>query len=195
MYQKSKIIIAGSKEIVTSLKKQIEIANFILLDSSYSGNETIRKTTTLFPDIVVSDYKLSDMTGLDLAISIENLKLCPVIILASAEQAEYIEELKTSSLNIFCVSKPVNPSALNHTILLAVKLTKRIHEYEYQIDSLKKQLEDRKVIERAKGILMKKFNMSEDEAYKEMRSKAMNSSKPLAEIAKTIVEMFKIFSN
>ncbi|MDR2772857.1 MAG: ANTAR domain-containing protein [Elusimicrobiota bacterium] len=192
---KGKIILAASKEMAASLKKKIEPISFLLLDWSFSGNETIRKTTTLFPDLVISDYSLSDMTGLELARSIEDLRICPVIILASPEQTEYINDLKTSSLDIFCVSKPINPIVLNHTISLAIKLTKRIHEYEYQINNLKKQLDDRKIIEKAKGILMKKFNLSEEEAYKEMRSKSMNSSKPIEEIAKTIIDMFKLFSS
>jgi response regulator NasT len=192
---KGKIIIAASKEIFDSLKKLFDMSTLALLDWSFSGNDVIRKTNSLFPNAVITDYKLSDMTGLDLAKSIDDLNICPTIILASTQECEYIEELQSTSLNIFCISKPINEIVLNHTLSLVIKLTRRIHEYEYQIDSLKKQLDDRKIIERAKGILMKKFNMSEDIAYKEMRSKAMNSSKTLAEIAKTIVDMFEVFKD
>ncbi|MDR2860434.1 MAG: ANTAR domain-containing protein [Elusimicrobiota bacterium] len=191
--EKGKIIAASSKEIFDLLKNQIDPMDFSLIDWSFSGNEVIRKTTVLFPNAIIADYNLSDMTGLDFAKTIEDLHICPVLILASHQQSEYINDLKTSSLDIFCISKPIDKTVLNHTLSLAIKLTKRIHEYEYQIDNLKKQLEDRKLIEKAKGILMKKFNMTEDAAYKEMRSKAMNSAKPLAEIAKTIIDMFKIF--
>ena len=191
--EKGKIIFAAGKETVNALKKQIFAADFDLIDSSFSGNEVLRKTASLAPDIVISDYKLSDMTGLDLAQSIAELHICPVIVLASAQEREYVEALENYSLDIFCSQKPISPTDLNRTISLAIKLAKKIHEYEYQIDSLKKQLEERKIIEKAKGILMEKFKMTEEAAYKEMRSKAMNLSKPLAEIAKSIVETFKLF--
>jgi response regulator NasT len=78
-------------------------------------------------------------------------------------------------------------------LYLTVRLTKRLHEYEHEIESLKKRLDDRKIIEKAKGILMNKFNLTEDAAYKQMRSKAMNSAKPLVEVAKNIVDVFKSF--
>jgi response regulator NasT len=191
--EKEKVILAASKETVNALKKQIHEAAFNLIESSFSGNEVLRKTASLAPDIVISDYTLSDMTGLNLAQSIAELKICPVIILASAQEREHVEALENYCLDIFCSQKPISQTDLNQTISLSIKLAKKIHEYEYQIDSLKKQLEERKIIEKAKGILMKKFKMTEDAAYKEMRSKAMNLSKPLAEIAKTIVETFKLF--
>lgn len=188
---RAKIIIAASNEVLSSVKSQLTTSLFTVLDSSYSGNEILRKVTTMFPDIVITDYNLTDMTGLDLARTIENLHICPVIVLANPTQSEYVEDLKKNSLDIFCVTKPVETHVLNHTISLVLRLSRRVHEIERQVDDLKHQLEDRKVIERAKGLLMKKFNLNEDAAYKEMQKKAMNSSKTIAQIAKTIVDMFK----
>jgi response regulator NasT len=187
-----KILIAASNDIAGTLKSQIIPASFSVIDSSVSGNDTLRKISLLLPDVVVSDYNLTDMTGFDLAKYIEHLHICPIIILANQVQSEYVEELKKNSLDIFCVTKPINPLVLNHTLSLVLRLSRRIHEFEHQVDDLKHQLEDRKIVEKAKGILMEKFNMTENQAYKEMQKKAMNSSKPLAQIAKTIIDMFKI---
>jgi response regulator NasT len=190
--ERAKIIIASSKEMLVFLKSQIIAASFAIADSSVSGNEVLRKITTLLPDIVITDYNLTDMTGLDLAKDIEHLRICPVIVLANQAQSEYVEELKKNSLDIFCVTKPINGLVLNHTISLILRLTRRMQEFEHQVDDLKHQLEDRKVIEKAKGILMEKFNMTENQAYKELQKKAMNSSKPLSQIAKTIIDMFNL---
>jgi response regulator NasT len=191
--EKDKIIIAGSKETASLISKQLETSSFSIAASVQSGNDAIRKLNTLLPHLVITDYNLSDMTGLDFAKNAELLHICPVIILASQTQSEYIYDLKKKALDIFCITKPVNETILNHTALLAVKLTKRMHEYETTILDLKQQLENRKIIERAKGILMEKFDMSENDAYIEMRKKAMNSSKPIEQIAKTIIEAFKFF--
>ncbi|MDR1195666.1 MAG: ANTAR domain-containing protein [Endomicrobium sp.] len=188
---KAKIIFAGSEEVINSVKKQLERALFTVMGSTPSGNEALRKVTTFFPDIVITDYNLTDMTGLDFAKMVEHSHICPVIVLADLRQSEYVEDLKQKSFDIFCITKPVNPMVLNHTISLILRMTRRMHEYEHQVDELKHKLEDRKLIEKAKGILMKKFEMDEDGAYKEMQKKAMNSSKPIAQIAKTIIDMFK----
>jgi len=190
---KYKIIIAAQDKTLASVKSMLASASYFVQDSCASGNETLRKSTMMFPDLVVADYVLSDMTGIELAKRLEEARICPVIILATLSQSEYVEDLKGNSLDIFCVAKPLNSQVLNHTVSLVLKLTQRIHAYEEQVADLKQQMEDRKLIERAKGILMKKFNMSEDDAYKEMRKKAMNAAKPLGQIAKTIIDMFEVF--
>ncbi|MDR2708385.1 MAG: ANTAR domain-containing protein [Elusimicrobiota bacterium] len=191
--EKGKILIAGGAEICNAIKSQIDMSNFEIIDWACSANETIRKANILFPDIIITDYLLSDMTGLDLAQNIESLKLCPVIILSTFAQSEYAADLKSSSLDIFCLLKPTNKTSLNHMLSLVIKISSAIEDYQYQIQNLKKQLDDRKIIEKAKGILMKKFNLSEDAAYKQMRSKAMNASRSLVEIARSIIEMFQFF--
>jgi response regulator NasT len=188
---KQKILIAGSKETFNNLKKQISVIDFDLLDYSFSGNDIVRKTNIVLPSIIITDFVLSDMTGLDLAKTIEELHICPVVILCTPQQCEFVQDLKANFLDIFCITKPINELVLNHTISLAIKLSKKITDYENQITHLKKQLQDRKVIEKAKGILMKKFNMSEAAAFKELRTKSMTLSKPIEEISQTIITMFE----
>ena len=185
----SKIIIASSKEVLAMLADQLSVTAFHIADTSLSGNETLRKAAFLLPDLIITDYSLTDMTGIELAQAVEDLKICPVVILATPEQSEYIEELKKDSLDIFCLTKPLDSTVLNHMLSLVIRLTKRMHGFERKIDELEHKLEDRKLIDKAKGLLMEKFNLTEDQAYKQMRQKAMNMSKPVSQIAKSIVGM------
>ncbi|MDR2192473.1 MAG: ANTAR domain-containing protein [Endomicrobium sp.] len=188
-----KIIIAAQGRVVTTVKNLLVTALYDAVDACASGGEAFRKASSLFPDLVITDYSLTDMTGIELAKMLEDARVCPVIILANQTQSEYVEDLKGNTLDIFCITKPLNEQVLNHTVSLVLKLTQKLRGYEHQVDELKHQLEDRKLIEKAKGILMSKFNMNEDEAYKEMRKKAMDSAKPLGQIAKTIIDMFEMF--
>jgi response regulator NasT len=187
------IIVSSSKETISLTKKQLETALFNIAGEFVSGNEALRKATILLPDIVIADYNLSDMTGLDFAKSIELLHICPVIILANKSQSQYIDEIKKDALDIFCLTKPINEIILNHTVSLAIKLSKEISKYQSAITDLKQELENRKLIEKAKGILMNKFDLSENEAYSQLRKKAMDSSKSIEQIAKTIIDMFNLF--
>ncbi|MDR3048295.1 MAG: ANTAR domain-containing protein [Elusimicrobiota bacterium] len=189
--EKDKVIIVGSKEIVSAVSKNLETTDFSIIASTASANDALGKINSLFPHLVITDYNLSDMSGFDFAKLAESLHICPLIILSNQMQSEYIDDLKNNILDIFCVLKPINNIILNHTAYLAVKLAKTIHEYENTITDLKQQLENRKLIEKAKGILMKKFALSENDAYIEMRKKAMNAAKPIEQIAKNIIEIFK----
>jgi response regulator NasT len=190
---RNKIIIAASNKVLASVKNLLTASLYDTTDVSPSGGEAFRKASSLFPDLVITDYPLTDMTGIELAKMLEDARICPVIVLANQVQSEYAEDLKGNSLDIFCITKPLNGQVLNHTVALVLRLTQRIRVYEHQVDELKQRLEDRKYIEKAKGILMSKFNMNEDDAYKELRKKAMNAAKPLGQIAKTIIDMFETF--
>ena len=64
---------------------------------------------------------------------------------------------------------------------------------EQKVVNLEYQIEERKNVDRARGILMKKFNMDEDTAYKNLRKKAMDSGRTINEIAKTIIQLFEKF--
>ncbi|MCL1971996.1 MAG: ANTAR domain-containing protein [Endomicrobia bacterium] len=184
-----KIIIAGSELALSDLKDRLRVQFFEIIASAASGNEILRNVSCFQPDFVITDYLLTDMNGMELAQAIEHLDICPTVILANSEQSEYIDELKGESLNIFCITKPLDTTVLNHTLASVVRLTRKIHYFEHKIEELEHKLEDRKLIDKAKGLLMEKFNMTEDQAYKQMRRKAMNLSKPLIEVAKSLVEM------
>jgi response regulator NasT len=180
-------------EIKTLLSSSY-LYNFSFLYNTTSGNDAIRKISHFLPDAVITDFMLSDLNGLDLANKIEDLKLCPCIILANQEQSDFIDELKTEdTTTVFCITKPINRQVLIHTTELAIRFQHKIHDIEQKIVSLQQEIEERKNVERAKGILMKKFNITEDKAYNNIRRKAMDTGKTINEISKTIIKMFEKF--
>jgi len=189
---RARILVVASNEVVCSLKKYFAAAFFNTVNISFSGGDALRKANVLFPDMIITDYNLSDMTGLKLAKLIEESHICPVVILADKRQSEYIGDLENDSLEIFCITKPVNAVVFNNTVSLVLKFSKKVQEYRCQIDKFKNKIEERKLIERAKGILMEKFNMTESQAYRKIQKKAMNQSKSLVQIAKTLIDMFVI---
>ena len=78
-----------------------------------------------------------------------------------------------------------------HTIELAVRLSHKFYTINQKVQSLEYQLEERKNVDRARGILMKKFRLDEEQAYKNLQKKAMDSGRTINEIAKTIIKMFE----
>ena len=165
--------------------------NFSISYINNSGNEAVRQATQTFPDILLTDYALEDMNGYELALKMKELKICPTIILATPSQSDNIDELKKDSTDIFCITKPINKQVLVHTTELAVRMSHKIHDIEKKVSDLEHQIEERKNVDIARGLLMKKFNMDEKSAYNNLRKKAMESGRTINEIAKTIIKMFK----
>ena len=189
------LLLVCSEKQAEELKALLSLStsNFVITHIEKSGNEVLRKVNQFVPDIIITDYSLEDMTGYELAVKVEELKICPTIILANTFQSDNIDELKKGSLDIFCITKPINKQVLIHTTELAVRLSHKFRSIEEKINSLEYQIEERKNVDRARGILMKKFDMDEDSAYKNLRKKAMDSGRTINDIAKTIIQLFEKF--
>ncbi|MBQ1609808.1 MAG: ANTAR domain-containing protein [Elusimicrobia bacterium] len=189
------LLLVCSQKQAEELKALLSLSanNFVITHIEKSGNEVLRKVNQVLPDIIITDYALEDMTGYDLAVKIEELKICPTIILANPFQSDNIDELKKGSLDIFCITKPVNKQVLIHTAELAVRLSHKFRDMEQKVVNLQYQIEERKNVDRARGILMKKFNMDEESAYNNLRKKAMDSGRTINDIAKTIIQLFEKF--
>ena len=189
------LLLVCSKKQAEEIKALLSLSanNFVITHIEKSGNEVLRTVNQIVPDIVITDYSLEDMTGYDLAVKIEELKICHTLILSNSFQSDNIDELKKGSLDIFCITKPINKQVLIHTTELAVRLSHKFRSIEQKINSLEYQIEERKNVDRARGILMKRFNMDEDSAYKNLRKKAMDSGRTINEIAKTIIQLFEKF--
>ena len=189
------LLLVCSQKQAEELKALLSLSanNCVITHIEKSGNEVLRKVNRVLPDIIITDYALEDMTGYDLAVKIEELKICPTIILANPFQSDNIDELKKGSLDIFCITKPVNKQVLIHTTELAVRLSHKFRDMEQKVVNLQYQIEERKNVDRARGILMKKFNMDEESAYNNLRKKAMDSGRTINDIAKTIIQLFEKF--
>ena len=189
------LLLVCSEKQAEELKALLSLStsNFVITHIEKSGNEVLRKVNQFVPDIIITDYSLKDMTGYELAVKVEELKICPTIILANTFQSDNIDELKKGSLDIFCITKPINKQVLIHTTELAVRLSHKFRDMEQKVVNLQYQIEERKNVDRARGILMKKFNMDEETAYNNLRKKAMDSGRTINDIAKTIIQLFEKF--
>jgi len=188
----SKILLVCSDILANEIKTILSLSPnpFSIIYISNSGNEALRKVSMMLPAAVIADYTLLDMNGFTLASKIEELRICPTIILTSTAQSDYIDDLKKHSIDIFCITKPINNQVLLHTTELAVRLSHKFYDMEKKVLNLEQQIEERKNVDRARGILMKRFKLDEAQAYRNLQKKAMDSGRTINDIAKTIIKMF-----
>jgi response regulator NasT len=186
MMNSVKLLLSGSRSVIERVKRLLP--PYVVPDCAFSGGEVLRKIAANPPAVLIADYALPDMTAPALVQSAGFVNAFPVIILVDAMQSVFADDLKKDFDFVFCLTKPANARLLDNALSLALRFHKKIRELEKQADSLKTELAERKAVERAKGVLMREFGLSEDEAYGQMRRKAMNSCSSLFSVAKQILE-------
>jgi response regulator NasT len=150
------------------------------------GRELVERCRALRPDLVITDIKMPDMDGIDAAGRIYRDGPVPVILVSAYHDPEFIRRAEADHILAYLV-KPIKQSDLEPAIAIAMRRFEQFQALRREAADLKQALEDRKVIERAKGILMKKANLGEHEAFRRLQKLASDKNRKLVEIARMIL--------
>ncbi len=151
-----------------------------------TGRELIELCSSQRPDLVITDIKMPDMDGLEAVREICRDEPIPVILVSAFHDSEYIERAMQDHVLAYLV-KPIKHEALKPAIAVAMERFRQIQDLRKEAEDWKHALEDRKVIERAKGILMKRAELDEPDAFRRLQKLASAKSVKLIEIARSIV--------
>lgn len=178
-----KVIIAfESSDTTEKLKNILAEGGYQVLATASSGNEVIRKATTLYPDLLILGFKFKDMNLIEIYNSlqgtVEFLSIVPL------SYREIIDE----EIDVFTLSLPISKNLVYNTIDIIFQSKKKTLKLQDRIKKLELTIEERKIIEKAKGKLMKIYNFSEEEAFKFLQKNSMNTSNKMVEVAKKIIE-------
>lgn len=142
------------------------------------------------PDIILIDLDSPDRDILESLAIINTHNPKPVVMFSREEDPDFISKAVQSGVTAYQMDS-VNPDKVKPVIDLAMAQFKAFQSLREELDSTKTQLADRKIIERAKGLLMKTQNIDEEEAYATLRSLAMETNQRLANAAKNVVSMLE----
>jgi response regulator NasT len=151
-----------------------------------SGTQLVEFCRQHQPDLVITDIKMPDIDGIDAAIQIYRDRPIPIILVSAYHDAGLIARAEADHIMGYLV-KPIKQTDLVPALALAMRRFEQFQELQKEAADLRQALEDRKVIERAKGILMKRGPMDEPEAFKRLQKVASERSQKLVEVAKMIV--------
>jgi response regulator NasT len=151
-----------------------------------NGRDLVEQCRALQPDLVVTDIKMPDMDGIDAATRIYQERPVPVILVSAYHDAGLIARAEADHILGYLV-KPIKQADLGPVIALAMRRFEQFEELRREAADLRQALEDRKVIERAKGMLMKRAGLDEQEAFRRLQKTASEKSRKLIEIAQMIV--------
>ena len=142
------------------------------------------------PDILLINYDMPDMTGLETAAIIGDENICSVILLITPEQRKLcIGQIEDYDITLH--QKPINRMALLGTIDAVLQNRRRLQKLNKELFTLKQGMEERKIVERAKGILMKRKSISEAEAYRRIQKMSMDTRVSMKDVSQKIIELSK----
>jgi response regulator NasT len=186
---KARITIAlQNVEAAEKIRAACQRSGFLVGEVCTSGNEAIRRVRAEASDILLINFEMPDMTGLEAATIVGDENLCSVVLFVSPTQRDFSADI-VSDYDITLFVKPINGMALLSTLEVVLQNRRRIRKLENELAQLKKGMEDRKLIEKAKGILMRRKSISEGEAYRRIQKMSMDSRVAMRDIAGKIIEL------
>jgi two-component system, response regulator PdtaR len=136
--------------------------------------------------IVITDIRMPDMDGSDAATQIYRQAAIPVILVSAYHDAGVIRQAEADHIMAYLV-KPIKQADLEPAISIAMRRFEQFQELRKETSDLKQALEDRKIIEKAKGIVMKKAGMDEHDAFRRLQRLPSDKNRKLIEIAQMIL--------
>ncbi len=177
-------------DVITRLviNEALEYQGYDVVGEAADGIDAVELCQNLNPDAVLLDVKMPVMDGLTAARLINSdQKNIAIIMLTAYNDKQFVDKAADFGAQGYLV-KPIDERSLIPTIEIAIKRVKELAQLKISVEEQERKLEERKIVEKAKGILMKNNTISEDEAYKYLRSISMNKRKSIAEVAKIIVD-------
>lgn len=151
-----------------------------------NGRELVEACAKQRPDLVISDIKMPDMDGLEAAREIYQRWPIPVIIVSGHHDPELIERASRYHVMAYLV-KPIKETDIEPAITIAVRRFEEFQTLSNEAADLRQALADRKIIERAKGVLMRNGQMDEATAFRRLQKIASDKNRKLVEIAEMIL--------
>lgn len=157
-----------------------------VVGAARTGRELIDLCRKHQPDLILSDIKMPDMDGIEAASQVYRTDAIPIILISAFHDVELIERASRNHILAYLV-KPVKDTHLAPAIAVAMQRFGEFEALRQEAEDARQALDDRKVIERAKGILMKRTGLAEAEAFRRLQKLASSKSSKLVEIARSVV--------
>jgi response regulator NasT len=183
-----RVVIAEDEAIVRlDLKEILEEEGYQVVGETGRGDEAVELVRTHQPELVILDIKMPGMDGLSAAREINAERLAAVLILTAFSQRDLIEKAREAGALAYLV-KPFQRTELLPAIEMALGRFEEMRALDDQVKSLEERLEVRKLLDRAKGMLMDESGHSENDAFRWIQRRAMHRRQGMGDVAREIIE-------
>jgi len=182
-----RILVADDESIILmDLREMLTSLGYLVVGEASDGRSAVNMARELGPDLVIMDIKMPDMDGIEAAKILTAEKIAPVLLLTAYSQQDLVERAKEAGVVGYLV-KPFRESNLAPAIEITLARFEEFRSLQKEVEDLKEALETRKLVERAKGILIDTQGMTEQEAFRRIQKMSMNTRRPMKEIAEAII--------
>ncbi|MBE9531688.1 MAG: response regulator [Proteobacteria bacterium] len=189
--KKTVLIAEDHTQTRRSLKEHLELMGYDVVGAAANGKEAVELALALMPALVIMDVKMPEMDGIEAASLISAKLSVPIILVTGMSSDEIAEKAVEAGVFAYLV-KPITRKHLEPAIKLALARYGQFQNLQGEVSDLKEAIETRKVIEKAKGIVMKRCNISEDDAFKLLQSHSQKENKKMFDVAESIISASKL---
>lgn len=183
-----RVVIAEDEAIIRlDLRETLEEEGYQVVGETGRGDQAVELVRTLQPDLAILDIKMPHMDGLEAARIISQERICGVLMLTAFSQREVVEDARDAGALAYLV-KPYQKSDLIPAIEVAIGRFRELQQLTGEVDALGEQLESRKVIDRAKGVLIDECGLKESEAFTFIQRTAMSERSRMREVAERVID-------
>ncbi|MBP1966461.1 ANTAR domain-containing response regulator [Paenibacillus aceris] len=185
---KNAIVVVDDDPIIRmDIREMLEEGGYFVAGEAKNGEEAVELIARVKPDLAIMDIKMPLMNGIKASNIIRKLQQdTSVLLLTAYSQKELVKEAREAGVAAFLV-KPVSEVDLLPAVEIALSQKEKMDSLKQDIKLLKQSIEERKLIEKAKGIVMQTFALNEEEAYAKMRDVSMLTRIPLSKLAADIL--------
>jgi AmiR/NasT family two-component response regulator len=182
-----RILIADDESIrLLSLRAQLAALGHRVVAEASTGEEAVALAISTQPDLAILDIKMPLVDGIEAAERITQARPIPIILLTAYSEAQLVERAAQANISAYLM-KPVSEEDLLPALTLALIRFKQFQALHREVVDLREALEARKVIEKAKGILMRRLDLTEEEAFRRLQRQSQEGNRKLAQVAEAIV--------
>ncbi len=182
-----RIIIADDESLIRlDLREMLTHLGYDVIGEAGDGRSALDLARKLQPDLVIMDIKMPDVDGISAAEELTREKIAPVVLLTAYSDQGLVDRAKEAGV-VGYVVKPFRETELMPVIELSMARFEEFRSLEREVGGLKDALETRKLIERAKGVLMEVHGLREAEAFHRIRRTSMDARKSMKEVAEAIL--------
>ena len=186
-----RIIVAEDEAIIRmDLIEMLRESGYNVIGEAANGREAISLARHLKPDLAILDVKMPEIDGISAAEVITSEKLAAVLMLTAFSQRELVERARDAGAMAYLV-KPFSISDLTPAIEMALGRYAQIQALESEVGELGQRLEARKLVDRAKGVLMANLGISEPEAFKWIQKAAMDQRSSMSAVSEGVLAHYQ----
>jgi response regulator NasT len=183
-----RVLIAEDEALIRmDLAEMLREEGYEIVGEAGDGQAAVELAEQLKPDLVIMDVKMPRRDGINAAAEIASARIAPIVVLTAFSQYELVERARDAGAMAYLV-KPFTASDLIPAIELAMSRFGEISALEREVATRSDQLETRKLVERAKGLLQVKQGMTEPEAFKWIQRAAMDRRTTMKRVAEVVLE-------